>query len=606
MSISSINQLFDRYGKGVLFGLCFLISIAFISFFSPSGGCSCDGAMGDQIYGTSFGRSITKREFDRHQRYISMVADPETSQFASLAINFNGITAYDAAKRMGIAVTTEEVAQYQFDMITSSGLSYTEGRKNLERNLKNRGTTMEQFHEAIKYYLTIRKFYMLGASAPVVTEGETTAFADAMYQEFYPTVVRFDTFSFRDSATVTDTDIAQEYSSKRSAYSAAENEFKAADNAYTAVLNNPDRAQDVFDRASDARKAAEAKLNRARQAGYFTSQSYDVVIAVFPCNDSSPDVAALKAKITDAELRPYYETDSFRYAYRLSDTSNAFVEKRAEILRDFTQNQVRDLMLDKARQLRNSPKLKDIESMSVAERVRTFEAEARAAGAVVVTQSGFSTNSNNIPGFGNNTTLPDRLAGTTEHNPLTDPDYSPWNSMVTVALRTNSTPPTFMTLDQAKTTITYNLRTLKQDTAAFVAAEAFSKMANTELENGKSFKTILGTRSMQELDSFTPYLALSNGFASDTDLYNTIALETFATSAGRVTKPIQLPSYGFGAPAGYAVVYVSKTGFPSLADIRTDTTYKTNFEGVKQTQNLNELAQWLELNTTRRFRYADE
>lgn len=601
MMISSMNRTFDRHGKKVLLVLSILLSIVFIAFFSEgaTGGCGSGMGLASQSVGSVFGRNVTQGEYMKHNEMISIAAG-QNDPFANYAYDIFGIAAAEAAKQLGIVVSSDEIAEYTLSRFRQPSGEYdTKTFKEFLNNLKvHRGIQPAQFDQAVKHYLTIRKFYLTAPTPPIVTPGETLAFGDAENERFEASVAWFKSADYQSKAVVADTQISAAYDRMSADYTRAKIALQKAKAEFTAIgALNGDEEQKRFEAAKNTQAQALAHFNQVKAQTELTPDRFDALVACFPFNNASMKEEISKS-ITDSEIADLYETDKFSFM-DLTDTRPEMFGKNFKPL-ESVKNELRTKIADKtlrsrihqmAAHLVQSAEFDEMTTLPAAEQTKLFRTQAMKNGTRVEIVRNYSTMSCDIPGFGTENAVVEALNRQIDGHPMTEAieGYQGYY----VAFRTDLKPADIEPFTTAEPKIRKKLIETEAKRLAEAAAREYANEASTALLTGQSITSVKGPK-LEPMVAFSP----NRDSMPQSQNLQLIASRLLDVPAGQVSSVIPVEN-------DFAIGYLKSRTLPTAALILSGEGEK-RWERIKQDQNLNEILKWLESNTVFTARTSEE
>lgn len=592
MSISSINRVFDKHGKTVLLILSVLISLAFISFFSPGGdgGCSCAKGENEDVFGSVFGRDVTRAEYSRHMEYLRMVGN-ENDPLIQFASGLNGIAAFDAAKQVGISVTSDEVVKFVRNrFLTPTGEVDAKAVTDFEKALKRQGFLTAQYQEAVKYYLVIRKFFSTAASAPVVTDGEKVLFGEAVNEVFSTAMAKFKLSDYTAKAVIADSQITEEYNRIMTRFTDAQKALTDANNQYNKLLKlGGDNYQEI-EAVQKTIEQAKQNFTAAKAEAPMTVDTFEGLVAVFPYRNDSLRADLLLA-VTDSQITDYYESNKmFEFREGTDELNPKFkpLDSVKENIRiTLADRDLRRAVSRQADLFVSASEFEEIDGMDPVRRAMTFKAVAGKSNVRVESLTKFSVMSTDIPGIGSEPSVSQTLSAQIDGSSMTAPVSGLQGAFV--ALRTDMIPASIQAFDTAKREIQARLISATTRRLAEEAARQYSSDATIALMTGKPLSSVKGP-AIEQMEDFAP----NADSVPRNPVYQSIIPACLSTPAGRVTQPIALDD-------GFAVVHVKRTQMPNAAQSAADTGITNNLENIKQQMNFIELIQWLRENTVSRI-----
>jgi peptidyl-prolyl cis-trans isomerase SurA len=205
----------------------FLTAVGIVAVAVFANGCKKDTAPSPDVWATVNGHDIKRDEVEKYYRSSATSDNPSPSQEEALSLKLNVLDELinneilmELAQKQSMVATDGEVE----DKFTESKSPYTE--EEFQRQLKDRGLSVDDFKQEIRRGLTIQKLYNREVAAKI---------------------------------TVTDQDIADYFNANRAQFNVSETQYKLAQ-----ILVTPRKDPQIRNRKNDdATTDAEAKRKAA-------------------------------------------------------------------------------------------------------------------------------------------------------------------------------------------------------------------------------------------------------------------------------------------------------------------------------------------------------
>ena len=204
-----------------------LTAVGIVAVVVFANGCKKDTAPSPDVWATVNGHDIKQAEVEKYYRSSATSDNPSPSQEEALSLKLNVLDELinneilmELAQKQSMVATDGEVE----DKFTESKSPYTE--EEFQRQLRDRGLTVDDFKQEIRRGLTIQKLYNREVAAKI---------------------------------TVTDQDIADYFNQNRAQFNVSETQYKLAQ-----ILVTPKKDPQISNRKNDdATTDAEAKRKAA-------------------------------------------------------------------------------------------------------------------------------------------------------------------------------------------------------------------------------------------------------------------------------------------------------------------------------------------------------
>jgi peptidyl-prolyl cis-trans isomerase SurA len=204
-----------------------LTAVGIVAVALLANGCKKDTAPSPDVWATVNGHDIKQAEVEKYYRSSATSDNPSPSQEEALSLKLNVLDELinneilmELAQKQSMVATDGEVE----DKFTESKSPYTE--EEFQRQLRDRGLTVDDFKQEIRRGLTIQKLYNREVAAKI---------------------------------TVTDQDIADYFNQNRAQFNVSETQYKLAQ-----ILVTPRKDPQISNRKNDdATTDAEAKRKAA-------------------------------------------------------------------------------------------------------------------------------------------------------------------------------------------------------------------------------------------------------------------------------------------------------------------------------------------------------
>jgi hypothetical protein len=233
MVIRRMNAMFKRHGR-ILFGLITIVVIvSFLGFLTPGfTGMFSQLGRGGRSLGTVFGRSVGFEELQKQSNrnlimYSLMyggisLSNSQLGEMASQAA-FPAISQIEAAKRRGIKITDEQVADFiaklpLFQNKETKKFDLTAYRKYVDNMLTPNALGALELDEAVRGFLTQQAINKEISDSVLVTPGEVKAFYNDLYEKIDVWAGRFNSKDFAAAVKVSDEEAAKYFEANRKGY----------------------------------------------------------------------------------------------------------------------------------------------------------------------------------------------------------------------------------------------------------------------------------------------------------------------------------------------------------------------------------------------------
>lgn len=219
MVITKMNSVFVKHGRWFFGGFTLIIIISFVWFFTPG----LDGSIffgnpnsPSAVVGKAFGEKVTRGELiaSTGSMTLAMAASynmpPNDSRIREMAWAraFDTYAALAAAKRLGVAVSNAEVADFIKAMPAFRNDKGAFDLKRFEdyklKALAPSGYTAVDLDNAVRDLLTVMKVERLAASEVIVTPDEVKEYQLATSERLDVRVLRFNSKDFEAAVPVTE------------------------------------------------------------------------------------------------------------------------------------------------------------------------------------------------------------------------------------------------------------------------------------------------------------------------------------------------------------------------------------------------------------------